>query len=371
MNLNIEDWKKFKVSKLFPTLQAGKANQGMLEEGNECFYVGAKRNDNGVMIHCLRDENLIQKGNCIIFICNGKGSVGYANYMDVDFIGTTDIVAGYNKNLNTYNGLFLSTIFSKERPKYSFGRKWKTHLADTIVKLPALKDANDDFIIDESHEYSDEGYIPDWHFMETYIRNLNSKPLSTKKSIKKIKPIEFSNWRSFKVSSILKIYNGKGITTSEIEEHPGNFVAVQSGEDNNGVIGMIDLDYCKQKNYTYCTSQCLTVARSGSAGFVSFQKDGCVVGDSAKILRVEEEFECTEIYLFIQTILSKHRFKYAYGRKVTEKKYMNDTILLPVKMQDGEPFTDPSYKYSEYGYVPDWDFMKKYIKSLPYGDRIN
>ena len=106
MNLNVNDWKEFKTSKLFYDMQNGKANQQMLE-----------------------------KGNCIIFICNGQGSVGYANYMDVDFIGTTDIVAGYNDNLNEYTGIFLATIYSQERPKYSFGRKWKTHLADTKIFL--------------------------------------------------------------------------------------------------------------------------------------------------------------------------------------------------------------------------------------------
>ncbi len=36
--------------------------------------------------------------------------------------------------------------------------------------------------------------------------------------------------------------------------------------------------------YTYTEKPCLTVARSGSAGFVSFQINGCAVGDSANIL---------------------------------------------------------------------------------------
>lgn len=370
MNLNINDWQKFKVCKLFPTLQPGKANQGMLEEGVECFYIGAKRSDNGVMIHCLKDEALMQKGNCIIFICNGKGSVGYANYMDRDFIGTTDIVAGYNTNLNQYNGLFLATIFSQERPKYSFGRKWKTHLADTIVKLPALKNADNSYFIDSTFEYSEEGFVPDWKFMEQYIKSLHYRPLSTSNAASIPKPIDFSNWRHFELSSILKIYNGKGITSSEIEEHPGTLPAVQSGEDNNGVIGKIDLNYCLSKKYTLCTSPCLTVARTGSAGFVSFQKQGCVVGDSAKILRLEPTHECTEIYLFLQTLLAQNRFKYAYGRKVTEEKYMNDTILLPVKFSNGTPIIDQSMKYSKDGYIPDWEFMKAFMKSLPYGDKI-
>lgn len=41
--------------------------------------------------------------------------------------------------------------------------------------------------------------------------------------------------------------------------------------------------------YTILERAYLTVARSGSAGFVSFQPDGCVVGDSAKILLLPEK----------------------------------------------------------------------------------
>ena len=81
MNLDTDMWGTFKIEDLFPVLQNGKANQGMLSDGNECFYVGAKKDDNGVMLHCAYDADLIQKGNCIVFICNGQGSV-LTNIMD-------------------------------------------------------------------------------------------------------------------------------------------------------------------------------------------------------------------------------------------------------------------------------------------------
>ena len=82
MNLNVTEWKPFITSRLFPIMENGKANQQMLDEGDECFYVGANKDDNGVMLHCLRNDALITKGNCIVFICNGQGSVGFANYME-------------------------------------------------------------------------------------------------------------------------------------------------------------------------------------------------------------------------------------------------------------------------------------------------
>lgn len=124
-------------------------------------------------------------------------------------------------------------------------------------------------------------------------------------------------------------------------------------------------------NYTLSEKPCLTVARSGSAGFVSFQSQGCVVGDSAKILLLDDNISTIGIYLFLQSILTKNRFKYAYGRKVTESKYMSDYVMLPAKYNLNKTvFIDETKKYSDEGYVPDWEFMESYIKSLPYGDRI-
>jgi len=177
--------------------------------------------------------------------------------------------------------------------------------------------------------------------------------------------LDVGNWKSFLIGRFFTILNGKGITQEEISDNEGKMAAVQSGEENNGVMGYIDLNYCKNMDYTYTEKPCLTVARSGSAGFVSFQKDGCVVGDSAKILLLPDDVASIEVYLFMQSILSAIRFKYSYGRKVTEEKYLNDLIDLPIKRNsDGTPLIDSSHKYSDHGFIPDWQFMEKYVKSL-------
>ncbi|MBR0540731.1 MAG: restriction endonuclease subunit S [Clostridia bacterium] len=177
--------------------------------------------------------------------------------------------------------------------------------------------------------------------------------------------LNVSDWKPFRVGRLFTMFNGKGITQEEIADNEGGFIAVQSGEENNGVMGKIDFNYCKQMNYTYSEKPCLTVARSGSAGFVSYQNDGCVVGDSAKILLLPDRVATIEHYLFLQTILTANRFKYTYGRKVTEDKYLNDIVDLPVQHNaDGSIYIDSSYEYSDDGYVPDWQFMEDYIKSL-------
>ena len=370
MRLDVENWKEFRTDRIFRRLEIGKGNQQIIEDGDDCIYVGAKRDDNGVMRRCRRDDSLISDGNCVVFICNGEGSVGYAIYIDRDFIGTTDIVCGYCDMLNGKIGAFLATVYSLERPKYSFGRKWKIHLNDTIVKLPVRHNADGTPYMDEAHSYSDEGYVPDWHYMEEYIKSLHYKTLTTQNGVK-AQSLGVGNWKEFEVGDILAILNGKGITKEEIEDNPGSLTVVQSGEENNGVLGMIDKDYCVRKNYAISDKPCLTVARSGSAGFVSFQVAGCVVGDSAKILLLPDDIATTPRYLFVQTVLSANRFKYAYGRKVTEDKYMKDVIVLPVCCNsDGSPVIDEAKRFSAKGYIPDWQFMDNYIKSLPYGDRL-
>lgn len=133
-----------------------------------------------------------------------------------------------------------------------------------------------------------------------------------------------------KISDLFYIMNGKGITREEIALHPGDFPAVQSAEANNGVMGYIDYDYCKEAGYTYTRRKCLTVARSGSAGYVTYQANGCCVGDSAKILLPKNETITENALLYIRTVLMHGRYRYTYARKVTEDLYAEDTLQTPI-----------------------------------------
>src|SRR5690625_2400987 len=180
MNLNTSDWVGFVIDDLFDRFERGKANQTKLEDGSDLFYAGAKRGDNGVMRYCAYDEDLVSAGNCIVFISNGEGSVGYANYMDTDFVASADLILGHANWMTPEIGLFLATVFSLERPKYSFGRKWGRFLKDTVVKLPAQRDGNGVLVVDPDSTYSEDGYIPDWQYMTGFVRSLNHEPLTTR-----------------------------------------------------------------------------------------------------------------------------------------------------------------------------------------------
>ena len=376
MNLNISEWKPFIIEKLFTVkygvnLELSNCDEIINNEEIGIKFVSRTESNNGVSATVMPIENVIPQKAGLISVAGG-GSVLSTFIQPEPFYSGRDLYTLASKdNISFEAKMFIITIIKANKYKYSYGRQANKTLPYLELMLPVVKDDKNAPIIDKTCKYSDEGFVPDWQFMENYIKSLHYKPLTTKNKVGNIGSLEINNWKSFKVGRILSILNGKGITNDEIEENPGTFNAVQSGEENNGVLGKIDLIYCKKKKYTVSERSCLTVARSGSAGYVSFHPNGCVVGDSAKILLLPEKIASNGVYLFIQTLLTANRFKYAYGRKVTEEKYAEDEIKLPILMAaDGTPVIDNSNEFSDEGYIPDWQFMEDYIKSLPYGDRI-
>ncbi len=366
MKLDIEEWKPFITSRLFPVMENGKANQQMLVEGTECFYVGAKKNDNGVMVHCQRDEDLITKGNCLVFICNGQGSVGFANYMDVDFIGTTDIVAGYNEKLNEHIGAFLATIYSQERPKYSFGRKWKTHLKDTEVKLPVQHNADGSYVNDATCLYSDEGYVPDWEFMENYIKSLHYKSLTTKHTT--ALKLNKDRWQEFEFGRLIKsIYKAHAYTKDDLTEQNVKLDSTlryitRTAEDNGCelIVKNEALSYVEEGN-------AITIGDTTATCF--YQEEQFVTGDHMIVIRAD--WLNTYTGLFIVSLLNYEQYRYSYGRAFLMDRVKETILKLPIcRNNDGSPIIDETKQFSNEGYIPDWRFMENYIKSLPYGDRI-
>lgn len=372
MNLDVGNWKGFAINKLFK-LENGKANQGMLEDGNECFYIGAKKDDNGVMLHCNKDEALMQKGNCIIFICNGQGSVGYANYMDIDFIGTTDIVAGYNENLNSYNGLFIATVLCQERPKYSFGRKWKTHLKDTVIDLPIQYNLDCTPFIDDTHKYSDEGYVPDWQWMESYIKSLHHKPLMTKNKVGQALELNTNTWKYFLLKNICAITMGNKMDYSamSVDEPIINFVGRSA--DNNGVTGKVDLVTDDKGNVVKpYKAGCVTIALGGSLGSAYLQVEDFYTSQNVAVLEFEDTVsDCAKLFI-TNCIMNESKYKYfPFGRELNTHIRNDFGFTLPIQHNhDGTPIIDGTHKYSEEGYIPDWLWMETYIKALPCGDKL-
>lgn len=337
--IDTNSWKEFRLGDWFD-VRKGKRLTSEEQEPGDTPYIGAIDSNNGVANHIA--QHPIHEGNTISLSYNG--SVGEAFYQPEPYWATDDVNALYLKacahhEMNEKIGLFIATILRQEKYRFSYGRKWTLpNMRDATIKLPADSDGN-----------------PDWDYVETFMDGLAVEPITTQIKTSNMQ-LPFASWEDFTVNELFVVMNGKGITKDEIEEHPGSLSAVQSGEENFGVLGRIDIAYCKQQGYTLFEDMCLTVARSGTSGFVAFHHQGCVVGDSAKILVLRaDEGRSVYAYLFLQTLLESNRYKYSYGRKVTTDGYKNTVLRLPVETNGN----------------PDWQWMEDYMRSLPYSDRID
>ena len=159
-SLNEKNWRAFVIGELFK-LETGKSKglNHLEEDAGGISYLGATNRNNGVLTFVKPDENFIQRGNCIAFIRNGEGSIGYSVYKREDFIATSDITCGYANFLNEFVGLFITTVADKVRGKYNFNYKRSdTRLKSERLMLPV-----------------NEAGAPDFEYMEAYVKNLVAK----------------------------------------------------------------------------------------------------------------------------------------------------------------------------------------------------
>ena len=363
MNFNLADWKEFKLQNLF-TIKKGKRLTSYDQIDGHNNYVGAIDSNNGVSNHIAQAP--IHRGNTISLSYNG--SVGEAFYQYEPYWATDDVNALYPKfnGFNPYIGFFVCTILRKEKYKYSYGRKWTLYLMNnTVIKLPALK-KDRKFVIDDTHEYSDEGYIPDWKFMEDYIKGLHCKPITTKNEKHLLTGIYTQKWKEFKISNLFDVVLSKGdIKIDDVEQ--GNIPLVSSGETNNGIVGYISND--GDGKAEIFDGNLITVDMFCNA---FYQKEPFYAVSHGRVNILLPKFKLTSyIAMFICALIKQEQYKFSYGRAVYSTVCENIEIKLPIlSNSEGLPIIDEKKQFSEEGYIPNWQSMDNYIKSLPYGDRI-
>lgn len=295
-------------------------------------FVGRTSANNGVVARVRRVEG-IEPQAAGLLSCAGGGSVLSTFVQSEPFYSGRDLyVLTPKQNMSLQEKLFYCMCIQANAYRYNYGRQANKTLRE--IELP--------------------DQVPAWA-KDTPVSPIRTLVVPEEYAAR---VLNIKAWQPFMVSQLFSIRNGKGITKEEIESNPGTFIAVQSGEENNGCMGLIDKEYCLQMRYTLTDLPCLTVARSGSAGYVSYQQKGCVVGDSAKILLLKNERANNPyVLLFLKTVLMANKYKFTYGRKVTEQNYMSEIIRLPAISENGH-------------ITPDWQYMENYMKSLPYSDKL-
>ena len=131
--------------------------------------------------------------------------------------------------------------------------------------------------------------------------------------------VNFDNWREYRIDQLFDFRKGKRLTKAEMIPGKVNFIGAIS--ENNGIR----------------------------------EKEPYWASDDVNVLYAKDFWTLNQyIAMFIITVIKANKYRFGYGRKWTLEKMKETMIKLPCK-KDG---------------TPDFEYMERYIKLLPYSDRI-
>lgn len=365
MNLDITNWKEFRLGRLISDIYKSKAlNKDELvsatDDKNSIRYITRTGDNNGCEMLAdisFVDITYIQKGNAITI----GDTTATCFYQSDDFITGDHIVVVRANWLDEILGLYIVTILNKEQYKYSYGRAFlMERIKKTLIKLPIKMNADSTPFIDISRKYSDEGYVPDWKWMKTYIKSLHYKVLTTKNSPQNTYSLNLNRWKEFNVNKLFSISIAKSADIGNLEE--GSTAFVGRTNLNNGIQGFVEPQCITE-------GKCITISMVGT-NVALYQENDFQASQNIAVLR--NEMITPGNAMFICSVINfEMNSKYSYGRTVGKSNIEEMTLFLPIARNlDGEPLVDDKCKYSRQGYIPDWQWMEDYIKALPYGDRL-
>ena len=352
MNLDTSTWKPFAfgdlIDKIYKAKAHAKVELTISDDKKEGYipFVSRTDNNNGVDCYVLAsDLQAIEQGNAIA-IGDTTSTISY----QPKAFGTGDhIIVIRAPWLNEYTGLFIVALLQKERFRYSYGRAYLMNLIkSTNIWLPVLQDNT-----------------PNWLWVEAYIKTLHHKPITTKISNKHNTNLQTDEWKEFYLHKIFNAAMGNGIdavlTTNDNPKY--NYVSRKSDSD---------FDFVDEiEGEIPFPAGSMTLALGGSLGSCFIHSKPFYTAQNVAVLQEKMPLS-NHTKLFIATLIRNEcKIKYqAFGRELNAHFRKDFTIKLPIKRDANGIIYDETHEFSDDGYIPDWEWMDSYMKSLPYSDRI-
>ena len=179
------------------------------------------------------------------------------------------------------------------------------------------------------------------------------------------------DWEEFRYDEIFDIRKGF-YNKKPYEDEDGDIPFIGASDSNNGITSYhleSTIDSCSKSGDAnnapiedkIFSGNCITVSNNGSVGCAFYQNEQFTCTHDVNPLYLLPEWledipsHSLNVYIamFLTTIIEKKKFRWAYGRKWRPMRMPDSIIKLPVI-----PGTRK----------PDWAFMEKFIKELPYSN---
>ena len=316
---------------------------------------------------------------------------------------------GFNEEI----GLFITTCLQKRLCAFEYSNmcSWKK-IRNLSISLPILTGLETNQpIIDETCQYHKDGFIPDWKYMQERIKELEQERIKELEQ-ERIKELEqylivtglndYELTEEDKEILATKLFDGGQLESST----SGNGCSIDQTGDcwkqarEFRVGDLFDVDswqYGKNKQYktkfdtptqksipvisgvtinngvNYYTedeleeneiwNDCLTITTRGEySGSVFYQDYPFALANNILVMPMPGLSQNMKLY--IATALQKLPFG-GYGNYPTKDKLAKSAIALPIQTDSSNhPVIDSTHKYHPEGFVPDWEYMEKYIRAM-------
>ncbi|MDT2841895.1 restriction endonuclease subunit S [Vagococcus lutrae] len=236
-------------------------------------------------------------------------------------------------NLNRSIALFLIPLLEKQMKKFNWGGNGATltRLKRLSIILPV-----------------DDRGMPDWGYMEQYIKSktehLNSTvSLLEKHDIYDYRKLNDIKWGNFVIGKLFNIRIGKNIDGNKVDKMSGHIPYVTRRETDNGIDGFLSNNFNeaylnKIKNY------CITIGNETATPFV--QQYDFYTGTKVNILEpINHQLDLYAMQ-FLQVCIKNQMGRFSYSYAATSKRLKKQIISIPLNSNGS----------------PDYEFMSQYMK---------
>lgn len=288
-------------------------------------FVGRAARNNGVTARVRRIRELDPaKPGTVSVALGGQGGAGVAFLQPYEYYCGRDVmILTPKRKMSEQEALWWATCITANRFRFGFGRQANRTLSALALPSPSS--------------------MPIWAINADIDKYNGAGKAASNVTEKLSRP---TAWRKFALDQLFEIRKGQRLTKAHMI--PGATPYVGASETDNGItarIGQVPI----HKGGT------ITVSYNGSVAEAFYQPDDFWATDDVNVLYPKGYKLTPATALFICTIIRREKYRFNYGRKWHLERMRESAIKLPVTAES----------------KPDWAYMEKFIKGLPYSSQIN
>ena len=360
-------WVKFELQKIAtvssPKKRFNANTLTIYSQGKEGFpYVVRTSLNNGIRGYIKEDERYLNSANTFSF---GQDTATVFWQPQPYFTGDKIKILTPRREFSTEIALFILITIRKAFSMFSWGTDSFNEdiIKTTKISLPVLMQEDDTPVIDEECFFHDEGYIPDFDYMQKCIMELKQEHIigmekylfelgleesaltKADEDVLASSKIEKEFIMHDLFEKVKAPYKGNGKKQDNVSKQKTkefDLPLINCKDGNNGI-----MYYGRECDFEHIEMSIDIVQNGASAVgdvYAQPQKTG-VLEDAYLVKPIYEEISVQALF-YLATVIEKCVKQYfSYDEKCTWDKVKEKDILLPVDLQ-GEP---------------DYDYMKNYM----------